>query len=282
MPGARCPRAPVGLGRARRPPLPHHSGAAVLPSRDRVDPDPAGRLPLPRRPWAGDLRRQGEEPASPALVVLPGRRQPAPAHRDHGHQCRRGGLDRRQHRGRGAAARVLLDQGVRPPLQRQVPRRQVLPLARGHRRRGVPAGDGRARRQAQGHPLLRPLQPRLGDPRDRRRAAARLPDALVQQRCLQAVVADRAALPARLHRQVLGALRRRGERRGAPADRRRLLRVHGRAHPPVRQAHRDRRCTPLPTSSTSSAPPGCATTSVPSTAPWRSRPWCSATAPTPT
>jgi excinuclease ABC subunit C len=43
-----------------------------------------------------------------------------------------------------------------------------------------PAGDGRPRRQAQGHPLLRPLQPRLGDPRDRRPAAARLPDALVQ------------------------------------------------------------------------------------------------------
>ena len=96
-------------------------------------------------------------------------------------------MDRRQHRGRGPPAGVQLDQGVRPALQRQVPRRQVLPLAGGDRRRGVPAGDGRPRRQAQGHQLLRPLQPRLGDPRDRRPAAARLPDALVQQRRLQAL-----------------------------------------------------------------------------------------------
>ena len=39
---------------------------------------------------------------------------------------------------------------------------------------------------------------------------------------------DRPAVPARLHRQVLGALRRQGQRRGAPRDRRRLLRLHGR------------------------------------------------------
>ena len=37
-----------------------------------------------------------------------------------------------------------------------------------------------------------------------------LPDAVVQQRRLQAVAADRAALPARLHRQVLRAVRRLG------------------------------------------------------------------------
>ena len=49
-----------------------------------------------------------------------------------------------EHRGRGAPAGVLLDQGVRPAVQREVPRRQVLPVARGHPRRGVPAGDGRA------------------------------------------------------------------------------------------------------------------------------------------
>ena len=35
-------------------------------------------------------------------------------------------------------------------------------------------------------------------------------------------------VPARLHRQVLGAVRRQGHRRGAPRDRRRLLRLHGR------------------------------------------------------
>ena len=42
---------------------------------------------------------------------------------------------------------------------------------------------------------------------------------------------DRPALPARLHRQVRRALRRQGQRRGAPRDRRRLLRLHGRSAP---------------------------------------------------
>ncbi len=119
-------------------------------------------------------------------------------------------MDGGEHRGRGAPAGVLLDQGVRPALQREVPRRQVLPVARGHPQRGVPAGDGRPRREEARRALLRPLLPRLGDPRDRRPAAAGVPDAVVQQRRLQAVRADRPALPARLHRQVLGALRRPG------------------------------------------------------------------------
>ena len=90
------------------------------------------------------------------------------------------------HRGRGAPARVLLDQGVRPALQRQVPRRQVLPLPRGDPGRGVPAGPGDARGQAQGHPLLRALRARLGHPRDARPAAAGLPDAHLLRRGVQA------------------------------------------------------------------------------------------------
>ena len=45
-------------------------------------------------------------------------------------------MDGRGHRGRGAPARVQLDQGVRPAVQRPLPRRQDLPRAR---------GDGRAR-----------------------------------------------------------------------------------------------------------------------------------------
>ena len=96
----------------------------------------------------------------------------------------------------------------------------------------------------QGRPLLRPLLPRLGDPRDRRPAAAGVPDALLLQRRLQALRADRPALPARLHRQVLGALRRPGQRRGAPRDRRGLLRLHGRPDQRLRQAPRAARCTP--------------------------------------
>ena len=89
------------------------------------------------------------------------------------------------------AARVLLDQGVRPALQRQVPRRQVLPLPRRDDGRGVPAGPGHARRQAQGHPLLRALRPRVGDPRDPRPAAARLPGAhLLRPACSSARTAS--------------------------------------------------------------------------------------------
>ncbi len=214
------------------------AGPVDLPPRTRVDSHPAGGLPVPRPARGRDLRRQGEEPPRPALVVLPGHRRPPPAHGHDGHQ--RGGrrLDGRQHRGRGAPARVLLDQGVRPALQREVPRRQVLPVAGGDLRRRVPAGDGRARGQAPGHPLLRPLLPRLGDPRDRRPAAAGVPDEVVQQRRVQALQPDRPALPARLHRQVLRAVRRPGDRAGAPRDRRRLLRLHGRQHERVRQARR--------------------------------------------
>ena len=55
--------------------------------------------------------------------------EPAPAHPDHGDLRGRRGVDRGQHRGRGPAAGVQLDQGVRPAVQRQVPRRQELSRA---------------------------------------------------------------------------------------------------------------------------------------------------------
>ena len=85
-----------------------------------------------------------------------------------------------------------------------------------------------------------PVLARLGDPRDRRPAAAGVPDALVLGGRLQAQRADRPALPARLHRQVRGAVRRAGHRRGAPRDRRRLLLVHRRPDQPAHQAARAR------------------------------------------
>ena len=135
----------------------------------------------------------------------------------------------------------------------------------------------------QGHPLLRPLQPRLGDPRDRRPAAAGLPDALVQQRRLQAVRPDRPAVPARLHRQVLGAVRRQGQRRGAP---RRSSTTSATSWPASTNAFVKRIEREMYAASealrTSRRPPGCATTSARSTRRWRSRRSCSATAPTPT
>ena len=285
----RSVRRPGASPAARRvvaclPPDPRRTsrGAAVLPSRAGLDPDPAGGLPVPRRQGPRDLRRQGQEPARAAVVVLPGHRQPAPAHGHDGHHRGQRRVDRGQHRGRGAPAGVLLDQGVRPALQRQVPRRQVLPLAGGHRRRGVPAGDGRARRQAQGHPLLRPLQPRLGDPRDRRHPAAGLPDALVQQRRLQALPA-RSAGPACSATST--SARRPASATSAPRSTARSSTTSATSwagRPSRSSGASRRRCTPPPRRSTSRRPPGCATTSARCSGRWRSRPSCSATAPTPT
>ena len=85
----------------------------------------------------GHLRRQGQEPAQPAQLLL---RRPvgaAPAHPADGHHGGRRRLGHGRHRGRGAPARILLDQGVRPAVQRPLPRRQVLPVPRRHPRRGV-------------------------------------------------------------------------------------------------------------------------------------------------
>ena len=87
---------------------------------------------------------------------------------------------------------------------------------------------------AQGRALLRSVLPRLGDPRDPRPAAAGFPGAHLLERGVQAAQPDRAAMPARLHRQVLGAVRRAGQCRGAPPHRRRLLRLPRRAHRPAR------------------------------------------------
>ena len=175
------------------------------------------------------LRRQGEEPPGPADVVLPGHRQPAPAHRHDGDHARRASS------GRWSNTEVEALQLEYSWIKEFDPRFNVkyrddksypwLAVTLNEEFPRVMVGRG-AKKQRR--PLLRPLLPRLGDPRDRRPAAAGLPDALVLQRRLQAVRADRPALPARLHRQVLRALRRPGHRRGAPRDRRRLLRLHGR------------------------------------------------------
>ena len=115
-----------------------------------------------------------------------------PRTRDDGHHSGLRRVDRGLHRGRGAAAGVLLDQGVRPAVQRQVPRRQELSVSRRDAERGVPARPGDARRQAQGRALLRSVRPRLGDPRDRRPDAPCLPRTHLLRRGLQEPRAERA------------------------------------------------------------------------------------------
>ena len=186
------------------------------------------------------------------------------------------------HRGRGAPAGVLLDQGVRPAVQRPVPGRQELPLPRGHARRGVPPGDGDARRQAPRRPVLRPVLARLGDPRHGRHAAPGVPGADLLGRGVQAGRPDRPPVPARLHRQVLGAVRGPGRRGRAPAAGRGVLRLHVRPDGPVHQAPRRADARSGRGARSTSGPPGCGTTSRRCSGPWRSRRWCSATAPTAT
>ena len=181
-------------------------------------PTSAGRLPVPRRApaaWSTSARPRTCAPgcrrtsrtsatctrAPPTMVTTAAERR----------------VDGGQHRGRGAAAGVLLDQGVRPALQREVPRRQVLPVARGHPRRGVPAGDGRPRRQeARASATSAPTRHAWAI----RETVDLLLRVFPMRSCSNGVFkrsgADRPALPARLHRQVLGALRRPGHRRGAP------------------------------------------------------------------
>ena len=143
---------------------------------------------------------------------------------DHRRQRR---VDGRQDRGRGAPAGVLLDQGVRPALQRQVPRRQVLPLARGDGRRGVPAGDGRPRRQAQGHRYFGPYSHAWAI----RETVDQLLRVFPMRSCSNGVFKRSGQIGRPC---LLGYIDKcsapcvgNDQRRGPPRDRRRLLRLHG-------------------------------------------------------
>ena len=62
----------------------------------------------------------------------------------------------------------------------------------------------------QGRAVLRAVLARLGDPRDARSADPGLPRAHLFGGSVQAAQPDWPSLPARLHRQVLGAVRRHG------------------------------------------------------------------------
>jgi hypothetical protein len=76
--------------------------------------------------------------------------------------------------------------------------------------------EHKARPQAPRRPLLRALPEHVCDPRDRRPAHARLPDALVLGDALQRVQTPRAPLSLLPHRTLSGAVRRRSDRRGLP------------------------------------------------------------------
>ena len=161
-----------------------------VPTRARVDSRRTGRLPIPRPARPGHLRRQGQESAQQAELLLrrPLRARAAdPPDGDGGGQRR---VDGRHHRGRGASARIQLDQGVRPAVQHPLPRRQVLSGAGGHAQRGVPAADGLPRSAAQGRALLRAVLARLGHPRDARPAHPGVPGPHLLGGSVQAAQSD--------------------------------------------------------------------------------------------
>ncbi len=134
------------------------------------------------------------------------------AHAPDGGRRRHGRVDRRPQRGRGALPRVQPHQEAPAALQHPAQGRQVVPVPRGHARRGVAAGDGAARREAQGRALLRPVRARVRDPRDARPPAAHVPDPHVHEGQVRPPPPPRPAVPLRAHREVRGAVRRGGRR----------------------------------------------------------------------
>ena len=171
-------------------------------------------------------------------------------------------MDHRAQRGRSADARVLLDQGAQPALQRPVARRQELPVPRRHQRRDLAAGDGHARHEEEGHPLFRPVRARLRDPRHAGPAAAEFPDSHVQPEQVQRARTARPAVPAVPHREVLGSVRRRDRGDGVPPTGHRAVPVPRRRHRRDRQRGSRPRCALRRPSSSSSGPPGSATASM--------------------
>ena len=150
-------------------------------------------------------------------------------------------MDGGGHRVRGPPARVHLDQGVQSAVQRQVPRRQDVPVSRGDARRSRPPGDDHPQPEHQGRTLLRAVHEGLGDPRDGRPHAEGVPDAKLLRRRLPPRRADRPSLPARRHRQVRGAVRR-PDHAGGPqiaGDRLRLLHGGKRQRLPARSQRQD-------------------------------------------
>ena len=146
-------------------------------------------------------------------VLLRRHLQPGAAHPADGDDRGQRRVDGGEHRSRGAAAGIQLDQGVRPAVQHPLPRRQVVSGAGGDVERGVSAADGVPRGETQGRPLLRAVFACLGHPGNPRSADPGVPGPHVFSGSLQAAQANRPAVPARLHRQVLGAVRRAGQRR---------------------------------------------------------------------
>ena len=215
-------------GRQRQCNAPHQrlreSGPDAVSAADRLHPGRPGLLPVLRRRGQGPLRGEGQVAAPPPAQLLAGLGQ---AHAPHGAdggpgRPRRVGGGRQ--RGRRPDPGALADPGAPAPLQRPPEGRQELSLARRHAQRGVAPAGRRARAQAQGRPLLRPLRQRRRHPLHARPARPQLPGAHVLGHEVHPPRAPRAAVPALRHRPLLRAVRRRGRPRGV---RRLRERPHG-------------------------------------------------------
>ena len=112
-----------------------------------------------------------------------------------------------------------MDQGVRPTLQRQVPRRQVLPIPCPNYLRNISTRCSGPRTSTKGNPVLRSLRPCMGHSRDPRRVDESVRSTNVSRWRLQAGRAVGAAMPAWLYRQVLRTMRGSHRRRAVSARR---------------------------------------------------------------
>ena len=216
----------------------------------------AGRLPLSRRARRRPLRRQGEVAAVARAQLLPGG-QGRPPRVDPQLVERIADVEVivTLDRGRGAAPGAEPRQAPPAAVQRPAPRRQVVPVHRGHGRGRVPARDVHARAAPPRRRLLRAVREREEGARDARRAQPRLPVPAV--RGAEAGPPLRDPVPRLPHRALPRAVRRRDLEGGLRRDHRRRdrlpLRRHahdraraasgGCARPPRTSASRRRRAT---------------------------------------
>ena len=196
-------------GRHRQCNAPHQrlreSGPDAVSAADRLHPGRPGLLPVLRRRGPGPLRGEGQVAAPPPAQLLAGLGQAPAAHGPDGGPGRPRRVGGRRQRGRRADPGALADPGAPAPLQRPPEGRQELSLARRHAQRGVAPAGRRARAQAQGRPLLRPLRQRRRHPLDARPAGPQLPGAHVLGHQVHPPRTPRAALPALRHRPLLRA-----------------------------------------------------------------------------
>ncbi len=224
-------RAARADGSARQPGRAHARGApdvlrpgehgpATQAPPGRGSPPRPRRLPLPRRPAAGALRRHVQGPAHPGPQLLHRLGDALPDGRDGQPGLVRPG-HRVRHPARGGGARAAADRRAQAALQPAfaVPRAGALDQA--HRRAvaaALPGAPGARRRRR----LRRAVRLQAHRRAQRRRAARGLPDPPVRRPDAQAPLAERlrpgrdGALPVSVQPGRLPrALRRRG---GGPPD----------------------------------------------------------------